>query len=163
MQSPTHEPQNYHCPFCLVLAGIVNEHVRSRPEEIVYRDDTVAVLISTRWWAAAPGQALVIPIKHYENIYTIPSEIHHAMADMTQKVAIAMRQSYPDCTGISTRQHNEPDGGQDVWHMHIHVFARTLNDKFYTRQEELIDSAPEQRLKYVEILRPALEKSTVTF
>lgn len=152
----THAPEGYQCPFCLVLAGVVNEHVKSRPDEIVYRDENVAVLIATRWWAAAPGQALVVPVEHFENLYSVPPAVHHAMADITQRVAIAMRQSYPNCTGITTRQHNEFDGGQDLWHMHVHVFARTKDDNFYFRQQELIDSTPEQRQPYVERLRRAM-------
>jgi histidine triad (HIT) family protein len=31
--------------------------------------------------------------------------------------------------GISTRQHNEPAGDRDVWHRHVHVFARQHGDE----------------------------------
>jgi histidine triad (HIT) family protein len=38
--------------------------------------------------------------------------------------------------GISTRQHNEPAGDQDVWHLHVHVFARQHGDEPYRRHGE---------------------------
>lgn len=29
------------------------------------------------------------------------------------------------------RQHNEPAGNQDVWHLHVHVFPRYEGDDLY--------------------------------
>jgi diadenosine tetraphosphate (Ap4A) HIT family hydrolase len=41
------------------------------------------------------------------------------------------------CTGISTRQHNEPDGKQDVWHLHVHVTPRFKDDQLYARYGDM--------------------------
>lgn len=54
------------------------------------------------------------------------AEIHRA-AHLT---AFAMKNTY-GCEGISTRQHNEPAGNQDVWHYHLHVYPRYKNDNLY--------------------------------
>ena len=35
------------------------------------------------------------------------------------------------CDGVSTRQHNEPAGYQEVWHYHLHVFPRYGADELY--------------------------------
>lgn len=69
--------------------------------------------------AGKPGAALVIPQAHHENLYGLPDEVGHAVWDLTRHVARAraMRASYA-CEGISTRQHNETAGNQDVWHLH---------------------------------------------
>jgi len=48
-------------------------------------------------------------------------------------LAMAMKTAYP-CDGISTRQHNEPSGGQDVWHYHLHVTPRYKDDNYYATQ-----------------------------
>ena len=40
-----------------------------------------------------------------------------------------MKQAF-HCDGISTRQHNEPAGYQDDWHLHLHVFPRFFEDGF---------------------------------
>jgi diadenosine tetraphosphate (Ap4A) HIT family hydrolase len=37
------------------------------------------------------------------------------------------------CDGVSTRQHNEPAGDQDVWHLHVHVLPRHQGDQLYLR------------------------------
>ncbi len=55
-----------------------------------------------------------------------PSRRHSAeqlggeVTGAVQRVAVAVKTAY-GCNGVSTRQHNEPAGGQDVWHLH-HVF-----------------------------------------
>jgi len=51
-----------------------------------------------------------------------------------------MKQAWK-CDGVSTRQHNEPAGNQDVWHYHMHVFPRWDNDDLYGSRGAL--AAPE--------------------
>jgi histidine triad (HIT) family protein len=46
-----------------------------------------------------------------------------------------MKTAY-SCDGISTRQHNEPAGSQDVWHYHLHVIPRYKDDQYYMTQGE---------------------------
>ncbi len=58
------------------------------------------------------------------------------------------------CDGISTRQHNEPDGNQDVWHYHVHVTPRYHNDGFYMSVRALMPI--EERTKHAEKLRDYL-------
>jgi hypothetical protein len=55
--------------------------------------------------------------------------------DHNAPVATAMKTLYR-CSGVSTRQHNEPDGNQDVWHFHQHVFQRYPGDDLYVRHDE---------------------------
>jgi len=55
------------------------------------------------------------------------------------------------CDGVSTRQHNEPSGNQDVWHYHLHVFPRYKNDNLYKTDRR--NSEPEERTEYAEKLR----------
>jgi len=73
-------------------------------------------------------------------------EIHRA----AQQVALAMKGMY-GCDGISTRQHNEPAGNQDVWHYHLHVYPRYANDQLYLTKGYRSD--PEERSFYAEKLR----------
>ena len=75
--------------------------------------DLAYARISPTWWPVNPGAALVIPREHHENLYDLPPAAGHAVWDLTQRVAVAMRAAYA-CDGTSTRQHNEPAGGQDV-------------------------------------------------
>ena len=55
------------------------------------------------------------------------------------------------CDGVSSRQHNEPDGGQDVWHYHLHVFPRYKNDNLYAMSRT--QTTAEERAVYAEKLK----------
>lgn len=148
-----HEPDDYDCPFCRLQRGIHDEH--NRPGDVVGVTDLAYVRISPKWWPANPGAALVIPRGHHENLYDIPPDAGHAVWDLTQQVAVAMRRAY-DCEGISTRQHNEPAGNQDVWHLHVHVFPRHPGDQLYERHRSTRWVSPQEREPYADRLAAAL-------
>jgi histidine triad (HIT) family protein len=127
-----HEPPDYPCPFCALINGRYNE--RGTKDDIIYQNEFATAKIAPKWWVNNPGHVLVVPNKHYENIYDIPEELFAEVYKVVQKVALAIRSTY-DCDGTSTRQHNEPAGNQDVWHLHVHVFPRYENDKLYLNHE----------------------------
>ena len=126
-----HEPPGYACPFCQLITG--GSSTVSDAGDIVARTDEAVAFISPRWWPNNHGHVLVVPVDHYENLYALPPRAGHAVHDLVQMIAIAMRESY-ECDGVSTRQHNEPAGGQDVWHVHVHVFPRHAGDNLYGSQ-----------------------------
>ncbi len=128
-----HAPDDYVCPFCLIVRGIENEHVLSRHTDIVYHDDTITAFISSHQWSNNPGNTLVVPNEHFENIYDLPVHYAPRIQELAQALALAMKAVYA-CDGVSTRQHNEPAGNQDVWHYHLHVTPRYADDGFYTNQ-----------------------------
>ena len=148
-----HEPDDYDCPFCRIQQGLHNEH--NQPGDIVAVTDLAYARIAPKWWPANAGAALVIPRAHHENLYAIPTEVGHAVWDLTQQVAVAMRDT-SDCEGISTRQHNEPAGNQDVWHLHVHVFPRHTDDQLYERNRSTRWVTPQERAPYADRLAAAL-------
>jgi histidine triad (HIT) family protein len=148
-----HEPADYACPFCLLQQGVHSE--RNAAEDVVGVTPLAFARISPTWWPDNHGAALVIPRAHHENLYDLPREVGHGLADLVQAVAVAMRASY-DCEGVSTRQHNEPAGGQDVWHVHVHVFPRYTGDRLYERQREARPASPDERKPYADRLAAEL-------
>ena len=148
-----HEPDGYECPMCRIQQGLENEW--NRAADVVAVSPLAFARISPRWWPANPGAALVLPRAHHENLYDLPAEVGHAVWDLVQRVAVAMRSAY-DCEGISTRQHNEPAGRQDVWHLHVHVFPRYADDGLYQRDAESRTAGPEERRPYADELAAAL-------
>lgn len=150
-----HQPSDYTCPFCEWLGGTESDYKRN--SDIVFQDDSVTAFISPKWWINNPGHVIVIPNHHYENIYSLPSELIADVHKVAQKIAIAMRASY-NCTGTSLRQHNEPDGNQDVWHFHVHVFPRFPNDELYKNHDHKAFVSPEERIPYAQLLKAALAK-----
>ena len=125
-----HAPNDYVCPFCLLLKGIENELVYSVSTDVFCRNEAVTAFICSHQWPNNPGHALVIPNQHYENIYDLPREMSGEIHQFAQQIALAMKEIY-GCDGVSTRQHNEPDGNQDVWHYHLHIFPRYAGDNLY--------------------------------
>jgi histidine triad (HIT) family protein len=145
-----HAPADYTCPFCEFIAG--RETPYKQLDDIVYQNDSVLAFISPKWWVNNPGHVIVITKKHFENIYDIPDEDFAEVNKAAKKIAIAIRETY-GCDGISTRQHNEPDGGQDVWHFHMHVFPRHKDDHLYENHENKTFVDPEARAPYARKLR----------
>ncbi len=94
----------------------------------------------------------MIPNQHFENIYDLPKEYAAETHELAQKVALAFKAVYK-CDGVSTRQHNEPAGNQEVWHYHLHVFPRYHNDDLYTLFWKRELTTLEQRLPYGQKLR----------
>ena len=115
--------------------------------------------IAPKWWPGNPGSALVIPTEHYENLYDVPAEVGHAVWDLTGRIAVAMRETF-GCEGISTWQHNEPAGDQDVWHLHVHVFPRRPGDQFYGRHGEASFVPSQERVPWATRLRDGLSSIT---
>lgn len=123
-----HEPPGYRCPFCqLVRTGRTPTLV---PQDVVAQTDRALAFIAPRWWPNNVGHVLVIPTSHHENLYELPAAAGHAVHDLVQQMARAIRGTY-GCDGTSVRQHNEPAGNQDVWHYHVHVFPRYEGDGLY--------------------------------
>lgn len=152
----SHQPDGYICPFCDWLAG--NETVYKQNGDIVYQDSNVTAFVAPKWWVSNPGSVIVIPNHHYENIYDITDESLDHVYRTVKMIATAIRNSYSGCTGTSTCQHNEPDGNQDVWHFHAHVFPRHRGDNLYRNHEDSKFVGADERAVYVEILKSYLSK-----
>lgn len=145
-----HSPEGYNCPFCLVSQGIQNEHVLTSPEDVFYHDAYLTAFIAAHSFENNKGHVLIIPNAHYENIYDLPAPLSARIHTFAREVALALKQEYA-CEGVSTRQHNEPCGNQDVWHYHLHVFPRYENDRLYTSGMKLLP--PHERRAYADRLR----------
>ena len=148
-----HAPKEYFCPFCEVVRG--GRRARTQPEDVVLQTAQVTAFVAAGWWPNHPGHVLIVPNAHFENLYELPVEYAAAIHGVAQRVALALKAAY-GCPGTSTRQHNEPGGGQDVWHYHLHVFPRYVDDRLYELTSQRRTTGPEERQPYAEKLRAAL-------
>jgi histidine triad (HIT) family protein len=154
-----HAPEGYVCPFCLAVRGVEDERTLTRQADVVLRTDLVAAFVSSHQFENTPGHVLVVPIAHHENLYDLPLPLAAKIHEAARAVALAMKAAYA-CEGISTRQHNEPAGNQDVWHYHLHVFPRHAGDNLYGSRKAFMP--PEERAAYAAKLRAALTDITPT-
>ncbi len=108
-----HAPPDYRCPFCVIAAGQEAEYCYTIGDDVVLRTEHVTGFISSHWWPRNAGHVILIPNAHYENIYDLPGLYGARLFQASRDVAIALKEAY-GCDGVSTRQHNEPAGMQEV-------------------------------------------------
>ncbi len=150
MKSFSHNPHDYECPFCRIVSGGEKNNKGTKQRDIVYQNESVTAFIASKWWPNNKGHVLVVPNDHYENIYELPAEMAAEIHRAAQLISIGLKDTY-NCDGISTRQHNEPAGNQDVWHYHLHVYPRYDGDDLYFTKGYFTE--PDDRIDYAERLR----------
>ena len=148
----THAPPEYECPFCAIVAGEDNPPWTLQ-SDVVHRDETTTAWVNRRWWANNPGAVVVVPNRHVENMYELERELAGDVHETARRIALAMKDAF-SCDGVSTRQHNEPAGQQEVWHYHLHVFPRYEGDDLYGSTPRM--TSVEERAPYAEALRARL-------
>jgi histidine triad (HIT) family protein len=151
-----HSPENYVCPLCQIARGEITDH-GNQEESVVYRDDTITVFVAGKFWKSNPGHVIIIPNKHIENLYDMPEEAGHAIFDFSKRVAIALKETY-ECDGVSTRQHNEPAGNQDVFHYHLHVYPRYEGDNLYLNHKDTYWPSQDEKQPFVDKLKAYFAK-----
>ncbi|MEY4530847.1 MAG: hypothetical protein RLZZ156_1568 [Deinococcota bacterium] len=153
----SHAPKDYRCPFCTVARDeFTDSFPLSRAEDVIWRSNLVTAFICLWRSPRNSGHVLIVPNQHFENIYELPLEFASEIARVSRAVALAFKAVYV-CDGVSTRQHNEPSGNQDVWHFHTHIFPRYKNDDLYKTYGEGRYATPSERAVDAARLRLYLE------
>ena len=129
-----HAPQEYICPFCTLVQGSENEHTQLKQTDIVIQTADATAFMATRRWPNNQGHVLIVPNEHFENIYDLPLSLSSEIHSLAKSIALAMKTKY-ECDGVMLRQHNEPAGGQHIWHYHLHVIPRYENDDMHNTQK----------------------------
>lgn len=150
-----HAPKNYHCPICLGIEGVENEHTMLMKEDLIFRDELTSVYLNSFFINGNEGHVIVVPNKHFENIYDMEPEHAHAIADTAQKMSIVMKKAYC-CDGITLRQNNEPAGGQHAFHFHLHVFPRYEGDVYNTEGGNKRATTIDERQPFIKKLKQAM-------
>lgn len=150
-----HAGSDYKCSICIAIAGVENDDTWIKQEDIIYRDDSVSVFISSKFIKGNEGHPLIVPTKHVENLYDLPPETAHRIIEIAQRVAIALKQVRA-CDGVTIIQNNEPAGDQHAFHYHMHVVPRFDGDHFHQELFSTYKSDPKDRIQYAHVLKNAL-------
>ncbi len=94
------------------------------------------------------GHSLIIPKKHFPDIYEIPVDLLSKLMSATQKVAKVVKQTV-GASGIKIVINNGADAGQIIFHSHIHVIP-------YPKQKE--NGVIQQKFKYEDGQAESLSK-----
>ena len=107
------------CPFCRIASG-------EAAASIVYEDKNVLAFMDLS--PATVGHTLVVPRKHWENIYEVPEETLTKLIAVVKRVSVAVKKSF-DADGITIIQNNGRAAGQMVFHLHFHVIPVNSNSE----------------------------------
>ena len=129
-----------------------------RRSDIVFQDDLVTVFIGSFSVANKPGQPIIVPNKHYENLYELPDAEAKRIMLVSRTVARAIKKSYK-CDGVMVRQNNEPASSQHAFHYHMHLFPRYTDDELDANMGVSRRTTPEERLPYATRLRDEIQKA----
>lgn len=106
------------CIFC----RIISKEIKSN---IVYEDDDVIAFLVIN--PVSRGHTLVVPKRHYVNVFDIPSGALADVASCAKKVAEAAKEGLA-CEGVNILHASGSPAGQSVFHFHLHVVPRYEGD-----------------------------------
>ena len=108
------------CLFC----KLINDEI---PSQKIYEDNTVIAFLDIT--PVNPGHTLVIPKKHYVDIFDTPQNIWHSIMDTVQKLSPVIKKVL-HADGINIEMNNERAAGQIISHTHVHIIPRFDDDGF---------------------------------
>lgn len=106
------------CIFCKIAAGEI-------PSSTIYEDEDFRIILDLG--PATKGHALILPKKHFRNIFEMDDETASKVFVLAKKTACAMKEAL-HCDGLNIVQNNEEIAGQTVFHFHMHIIPRYEND-----------------------------------
>ncbi len=125
------------CIFCKILNGDI-------PSNKVFENENFIAILDA--FPANEGHILVIPKKHFENIFEIDEETLKEGYVIAKKIANSIKKSL-NIENINILQNNGALAGQTVNHFHIHIIPRIENDNVVIKSEPVnIDS---ERIKEI--------------
>ena len=106
------------CIFCEILGGRL-------PASFVYEDAYTAAFMSLE--QPNPYKVLVVPHEHIKTLYDLSDDLAAKLFQTTVRVARAVRDA-SSCEGLNMIQSNGRAGGQDAFHVHVHLVPRYEDD-----------------------------------
>jgi histidine triad (HIT) family protein len=108
------------CIFCSIVEG-------KSPAVKLYEDEKTLSFLDIR--PLVPGHALVIPKAHCLDLRDCPAENLGPILSTAQRVAPAVVAAV-DATDFNIIVANGKCAGQEVFHLHFHIFPRKAGDGF---------------------------------
>lgn len=106
------------CIFCKIVAGEI-------PSYKVYENEDVLAFLDIR--PVNPGHTLVIPKKHFTNVFDIPKDAWLAVTGAAHTLATAIEKA-TGAAGVNLAMNNREHAGQVVPHAHVHIIPRQKGD-----------------------------------
>lgn len=115
------------CVYCRIAS-------RELPASVVYEDDSAIAFLDIQ--PINPGHVLVIPKTHVSCLSDLSSEDAAHLMRVGQMIDRAFRWSEIRCEGVNILLADGRVAGQEVAHIHLHVFPRYQGDGFELRIDQ---------------------------
>ena len=102
------------CIFCKIVSGDI-------PGTIVFRDDQATAFRDIH--PVAPTHILIVPNRHIESVSTLEPEDENLMGHLFTVARRLAESERIDKTGYRLISNHGPDGGQTVFHLHVHLIG----------------------------------------
>jgi len=112
------------CLFCNIGKDLSTD-VGATPSTKVYSDKHTYAFLDIN--PVNPGHTLLIPKKHSRNLFDIDNETLQQLTVVLKKLSIAIKNGV-SADGVNIHINNEPAAGQVIFHTHLHIIPRFLND-----------------------------------
>ena len=114
------------CLFCKIINGDI-------PSKTIYEDEDFKVFLDIN--PSTNGDMLIVPKKHFENIYDIDEKLIPRIHELIKKL-FDLAKDKLGAEGLTIVQNN--GHGQEIKHYHVHVTPRYSNDNIKTIKNENI-------------------------
>ncbi|MES2089396.1 MAG: histidine triad nucleotide-binding protein [Pseudomonadota bacterium] len=105
--------QDPNCLFCKITSGQI-------PSQMFYQDDELVAFHDIR--PAAPVHFLIVPREHIPMLQDC-TEQHQALLGKMLALAPKLAAEQGVTNGFRVVINNGQDGGQEVYHLHVHVMG----------------------------------------
>ncbi|MBA3412142.1 MAG: HIT family protein [Actinobacteria bacterium] len=112
------------CLLCRLASG-------KAEVSIVHEDERTVTLMDIQ--PLAPGHMLVVPRAHAAYLANLDPEDGAQLFRVAQLAAAALRGSTLRCEGVNFFLADGEAAGQEIFHVHLHVFPRFAGDGFGLR------------------------------
>lgn len=109
------------CVFCRIIAGGLEASV-------VHADAQTLAFLDIQ--PLTTGHLLVAPRRHAASLAELDPDDGARLFRVAQRAAAALRLSGLHCEGVNFFLADGVAAGQDVFHVHLHVFSRFAGDGF---------------------------------
>ena len=107
------------CVFCKIVR-------REVPASVLAEDERCLAFMDIR--PINPGHFLVVPKDHAARLADLPPGAGGRLVEMARDLAIGLYRSGVKCEGVNLHLADGEVAGQEIFHVHLHVYPRYAGD-----------------------------------
>lgn len=105
------------CLFCKIIKKEI-------PSEVIFEDEEILVFLDIN--PTTNGDTLIIPKKHYRDIFEVPDNLLNHINKISKKL-YKLYKNKLHCQGLTLS--TNLNYGQEIKHFHVHFIPRYDNDE----------------------------------